>query len=131
MPRSPSKKTVPLTTMRPPSGRMSPARHCSVSVLPAPEGPKRVTTSSPASQLTSSVKPGRDLRTSRERATSEPQAREAPEPHQEQRHGGHGDERERIGLGHAVGLDEVIDGERRGLGQPGNAARDNERDAKV
>jgi hypothetical protein len=78
--------------MRPESGRTSPARHWSVRVFPAPEGPKSVTTSSPASQETSSVKPGSAFLTSRVSATSEPEPREAPDAHQEERHGRHGDQ---------------------------------------
>ena len=58
-----SKSTRPSTTIRPASGRTRPARHWSVSVLPAPEGPKSTATPPSASQPTSSRKPGSCLTT--------------------------------------------------------------------
>ena len=45
----------------PASGRMSPARHCSVNVLPAPDGPKSATTSSPAAPVDLEREPGQSL----------------------------------------------------------------------
>ena len=39
-------------------GLFKPARHCSVRVLPAPEGPNSTATPSPAVHETSRVKPG-------------------------------------------------------------------------
>ena len=58
MPAALSKKTRPSTTMRPAAGVISPARHCSVSVLPAPEGPNSTATPPPADHATSRSKPG-------------------------------------------------------------------------
>src|SRR2546422_2907258 len=54
---------------RPPRSTLFPyttlfrSRHCSVSVLPAPDGPKSTATPSPAVHATSSVNPGSRLRT--------------------------------------------------------------------
>src|SRR3990167_1945424 len=58
--------------MRPWSGRRRPAKHWSVSVLPAPLGPKRATTWSPDSQQTSSANPGRRLAMERETISASP-----------------------------------------------------------
>src|SRR5207249_11707976 len=56
--------------MRPASGRISPARHWRVNVLPAPDGPKSPTTDFSARQLTSSVNPGYLLTISTETTAS-------------------------------------------------------------
>src|SRR5438128_8170772 len=58
--------------MRPASGRISPARHWRVTVLPAPEGPKSPTTDFSAVQRTSSVNPGYRLTISTETTPSVP-----------------------------------------------------------
>src|SRR3989304_3486298 len=132
MPVALSKKPRPPPTIRPSAGRTSPASDWSVSVWPAPEGPKSATTFSPASQVTSSENPGSAVLIERESISRlEAEPRQPAETHEEHRHARHCQERQRIGLGHAVLLNVVVDGERQRLGEPRDAPRHHQRDAEV
>src|SRR5687767_11237286 len=112
MPAALSKSTRSFTTMRPASGRLSPARQSSVAVLPAPEGPKSPVTRARACHDTSSVKPGNRLLTSMAIiARSVPQADDARQSDEEEDDRAERDQRERVGLRHLVGLHVIVDGQ--------------------
>src|SRR2546428_177564 len=104
MPTALSKSTRSLTTIRPASGRMRPARQSSVSVLPEPEGPNSPHTASADSHRTSRLKPGSCLVRVIDSTRSVPKPPEPPDTEEEQDHDRHRQQRGDVGLGHLIGL---------------------------
>ncbi len=118
--------------MRPASGRTSPARHCSVRVLPAPDGPKSATTPSPALHSTSSVKPGSDLRMrdlEPARHAARAPRRLADDQHEAGQRGEHRHQAERLAA--LARLHRGVDGERHGRGPARDVARQHQGGAEL
>src|SRR2546426_3332315 len=133
-PAAASKKTRSPTTMRPASGRISPARHWSVSVLPAPEGPNRPRTHCSASQLTSSVNPGKRLVIATDTVPlirSIPQPRESAQAEQQYDNDADRDQGERVRFAHLICLDSIVDRQRQCLGSSWNVPGHHEGDPEL